>query len=378
MYIGFAKTKEDFDQAINLVANTFSSRENFNTALDNKRFLFFQNPEYQLENLIVISKKETGVIGACFIADRIFYRGNSFLKGTFLSSICIDEKSRGKGFSKLLINFAIAEAEKRLSDFAIVVARKSADYFYKQFNFWGVSQYNEIQYDIPLKNNKFNKILFFNAKNEDLKEINKLYTSTYSKLFGSCKRSDDYWSYILKKSAMLGCNIILKKINEKIKGYIIHSGSEIYEVATDADLLSSVLLNEFAVKFSFSSITIHCSPKHPFVNELKDIDFSMTKRQCNFGGHMIRIIDYKALEKKLINEFNTRFERLGILDYEEEVKGICSLKYHNKQITFRLIESPWTFNSTCLLLGADYLSSDQKTLSIFESHPFNLPLFDQM
>ena len=199
MYIGCARTKEDLNQAINIATKTFRSKGNFDLELINKRFLMFPNNVDQIKDVIIIADDMTGVIGACFLIDRFFYRGAFLLKGTFFSSICISEECRGKGLSKLLLNFAITEAEKRGSDFAVLIARRAADFFYNQFNFWGLAQYNKIQYEPSSDEGICNRSLFFDAKKEDIEKINEIYVYTYSSLLGSCERTNNYCVYLLKR-----------------------------------------------------------------------------------------------------------------------------------------------------------------------------------
>ena len=295
-----------------------------------------------------------------------------------MSSICIEEIYRGKGLSKLLINCAIAEVEKRGSDFAILIARRAADFFYNQFDFWGVAEYNKIQFELSMDESICNTSLFFDAKKEDLVKMNEIYISTYSSLLGSCKRTDNYWSYILKKASLQNCNVIVSKLNKKLNGYIIHSGSEVYEFGSDSTSSSFDMLNTFGRQSSFNKLTLHCSPKHPVVNELQSLDFSVTKRQCSYGGHMVRIINHQSMLKILENECRSKFEYLGLSEYKEEIAGAYLLKLSNKDISLKLLDSPHTFKSTCFLMGAEHLSALPKGFSIFKPQPFNVSLFDQI
>ena len=378
MYIGCARTNDDLNQAINIATKTFRSKGNFDHELINKRFLMFPNNANQLKDVIVIADNITGVIGACFLIDRFFYRGSFSLKGTFFSSICISEQSRGKGLSKLLLNYAITEAEKRASDFAILIARRAADFFYNKFNFWGLAQYNKIQYEISVDEVVCNRSLFFDAKKEDLEKINQIYISTYSFLLGSCERTNNYWSYLLKKAKQQNCNLTVSKLNDKVNGYIIYSGAEVYEFASDSNSSCFDMLNNFGRKFLFNKLTLNCSSKHPIVNELQNIDFFITKRQCSYGGHMVRIVNHQSMLKVLEEECRSKFDQLKIKNYEEEVEGACKLKLFNNDISLKLLDSPYSFKSTYFLMGAEYLSGAQKGFSIFETKPFNVLLFDQI
>jgi predicted acetyltransferase len=378
MYIGCARTKEDLNQAINIATKTFRSKGNFDLELINKRFLMFPNNVDQIKDVIIIADDMTGVIGACFLIDRFFYRGAFLLKGTFFSSICISEECRGKGLSKLLLNFAITEAEKRGSDFAVLIARRAADFFYNQFNFWGLAQYNKIQYEPSSDEGICNRSLFFDAKKEDIEKINEIYVYTYSSLLGSCERTNNYWFYLLKRVNQQNFKVIVSKLNDKVNGYIIYSGAEVYEFASDSNTSCLDMLNNFGIKFSFNKLTLHCSSKHSILKELQNIDFIVTKRQCSYGGHMVRIINHQSILKVLEAECRSRFEQLNLTDYEEEVDGACMLKLCNNNISLNLLDSPYTFKSTCFLMGVEYLSVAQKGFSIFEPKPFNVLLFDQI
>jgi predicted acetyltransferase len=377
MYIGCARGKQDIDSAIELATKIFLPNENFQFGFKSKKNLMFQNSENHFNDVVVIAQ-DGNVIGACFLIDRLFYRGDFILKGTFLSSICISESSRGKGLSKLLISCAITEVQERLSDFAILIARKAADFFYNQFNFWGVAQYNKIQYSISSNVENYKKYIFFDVTKRDLTEINKIYSMTYSSLLGSCIRSDLMWHNILNKASQQNYKILVSKVNNKINGYIIHSGNELFEFASVSDASCFDMLNNFGRHFSFNDLTLHCSPKHPIVNSLKNIDFSITKRQCNYGGHMVRIINHKTFLGILEKECESRLRQIGLSDYTEKRNEEALLQVFNGDVSLKLIESPYTYNSTCFLMGIECLSETLKNFSIFDTQPFNVPLLDQV
>lgn len=378
MYQGIARNKREMELAIALAISTFrSENETSEESLEIKGLLLSPCRTLTETDVIVLVSKSDEIYGACFLVDRELYRHRRTLKGTFLTSICIAESYRGRGFSKLLLNEAILECERRGSIFAILIARRAVDYFYNQFLFWGLSQYSKLTLSLPKSN--FSNIEFqINPASEaDIIDINTIYQNTYENLYGSFVRTTEYWRYILWKTKIQQLNFSVFKTKERIIGYLISKENEIFELAAAPGFNLIDFLYEFQVRNSVNLFNLHVSERHPIVQELSNIDFSIIKRQCKFGGHMVRVINHKKLMQYLMEEINEEIIRFGINNYKENFNGI-QIEVREGNLNATIVGSPFNFENTSLLFGATTLSSACNFNTIFKSQSFNVQLLDQI
>lgn len=380
MYIGSARNLKDVERAIDLATKTFRSSENLDIATANKKFILSPIGNVSAQDVVVLVDEDNEVLGTCFLFDRLFYRGESRLKGTFLSSICVAERSRGRGLSKLIMNYAIDECGRRDSAFAILIARRAVDYFYNKFNFWGLSQYSTIKINlnnIPAPLNGLG-VSVNTATEDDLFVINCLYESTYSAQLGSCERSMEYWKYVLLKARFQNNEFLVFKIQDVVCGYIIFSGSEVYEIASKANLSYLNLLQHLGESYSLTNININInsSSQHPIVDEFHLVDFTVIQRQCVYGGHMVRIINsdilLKILEKEL-HDFFTKINSKGYFEVTEDYE----INFTEGKVSVTLNSSAFGYKNTFNLMNVSYLSTTQSALSILKPNSFNISIIDQ-
>lgn len=376
MYIGCARSPQELELALSLAAVTFRSNEEVSTALDAKLRLMSPGVKITEDDVVVIAGDDQNILGACFLIDRQFTKNDIRIKGTFLSSICIAEAYRGKGLSSHLMNVAIAECGKRSSDFAILIARKAVDHFYNKFGFWGVAAYSRLSFkfdEIATLNSKF-AINF--ATEMDIESLKIIHASVYGPLLGSCERSFEQWRHILWKAKWQGFSFVVFKTMDITAGYVIYSGSDIYEIAASANESNVALLACLGREFSITTFTLHVSQCHPLVRELRDIDFSVTNRQCTYGGHMARIIEDKKLlsiiRQGLKAKCKPREQRLYTLSTDDFVVKIAV-----GNIDVELLNSAISFRNTCHLLGASYVTADNEVRDLLNLSPFNILVCDQ-
>lgn len=339
-YIGCAESKQDVQYAIKLIKKVFY------LGTDSNKFIFPK--EHLVEKNVVVVKVNNQVIATSLINDRIFYLKNIKISCSFLSFICVNELHRGKGFSKKLMEFSIQLCVDRGKKACFVIARKSVDYYYNKFSFYGFSNYPKI----IIKNGKipFNKKLNFVPLDiSSINEIKETYHVVYNKLFGSFYRNKENWNFILKKARKINVELcIIRDFDDKTMGYICFDKLNIYEIALNSQKDYPQVLKNIMYKQKSDSITFHGSTNHPLASKIENFDHTVSYRKCWYGGHMIRINDENIFSsklpknklKKIINKEN---------DYHEGLNQNYSLK-------------------DTLNLEAD----------IFSDYVINIPLMDQI
>lgn len=378
IYIGLARDSHDIEAALLLAAKTFNTSKDLSKeAFKNKKILLSPNGSFDENDVVILANGKNEVCGTCFLVDRDFYRNGIKLKSTFLSSICISKSFRGKGFSRLLMDEAIKKCEERGSSFAVLIARKAVDYFYNKFSFWGLSEYSKINLKIIDKTISSLIYSVLPATDKDLAIVNKIYDSIYSKLYGSCKRSNKYWKYVLWKTKVQQFNFLIFRSEDKVIGYVIFQENDIYEIASTNNISSLEFLYMLRHNYSMNNIKLHCSNEHPIISELKELDFSINRRQCIFGGHMVRIIDEDYLFRCLEEEVQQKALKLGISNHTE-IYGDNSITIQDNRIDIKMPTHPYSYENTCFLMMADRLSVVPKKNILYKPYSFNIPYLDQI
>ena len=378
MYIGCARDARDIEGALLLATKIFNSTKDLSEELfKNKKILVSPYNTLYEKDVVILANDQNEICGTCILTDREFYKNDIRLKGTFLSSICISESHQGQGFSRILMDEAIKKCEERGSSFAVLIARKDVDYFYNKFSFWGLSEYSTVNFRIPDKLTSYSDYSISPATNKDLATVNELYDSTYAKLFGSCVRSIKYWNYVLWKTERQQFNFSIFRSKGIVIGYVIFQDDDIYEIATTNNTSNLELLYIMRERYSMNNVTLHCSSQHPLIFELGELDFSCTRRQCYFGGHMVRILDADCLLSCLEGEVQHAALTLGISNHTE-VNGDSAIKIRDKKLDVKILGSPYDYKNTCFLMMANSLSIFSDKNIVYKPSSFNIPYFDQI
>ena len=346
------KDSNRIDEAVSLIIKVFFKGDIEKFILPNKTLVH--------KNIIIIENDDNLIVGTSIIIDREIYFNRNIVKASLISFVCIDEKYRGFGLSRKLINCFIDESKKRKSVISLVIARKIVDNFYNKFNFNGISQYSKIKTSID--NIHVEQEFDFIHLNEKFHhEINKIYNLTYSKTHGAFLRNSNYWVYVDKKVKALGLKL-QAVINKKICGYVIYDKNNIFEIALNDNVNYLDVISQLVYQNKINkNLSIHCSLDHPINFYTKNIDYSITNRQCKYGGHMIRINDLIYLKKNFLKQV------------EMNNKVIEKFKTEIMKLEFKNLN----YENLSLLAFSNILSNSKYSQQSF-SKSFNIPLMDQI
>lgn len=310
-YLGLAEKDKDVLSAISLIKKVFYSEIGTENFILPKASLVKKN--------IVVIKENNEVVATSIINDRLFFLKNKKIPCSFLSFICVDNFHRNKGLSRILMDFSIKLCESRRKKACFVIARKSADYFYNKFSFYGFSNYPKI----VIKNRDYHygrKLNFVPLQPSLIYEIKEIYNSVYQKLLGSFFRNYEYWDYIIKKAKKINVKIsLIKDSYNNFLGYICFDKGNIYELAlNNLEDYPRVLKNLMDIE-KLDSIIFHGGTNHPLANEIELFDYTVSYRKCWYGGHMIRINDEEFFTNLLLNE-NQKKRTIKNLKSQEYLK----------------------------------------------------------
>lgn len=293
-YIGLARNKIEVRQAIDLANLVFYNEK------ESKHFIYPQRSLEKNSVVVVVFKKQ--VVGAAFIHERELFFREVKLPVSFLSYICIHKDYRKKGLSTKLMDKTIQIAEVNKNAASIVIARKAVDHYYTQFSFYGFSNYPKIEVRLlDFKKNSGNK--FIPLTRELINEVSPIYHNVYVKLTGACYRSLDDWYFIIDKAKDTGVNLNVILNNEsKIIGYIAYKNKDIFEFSLIDKCLYESTLTDFTLFLNQLKVCFHFGNKHPLFNEIRNLDFTYSYRECWYGGHMMRINNEAIFKKMLYKE----------------------------------------------------------------------------
>jgi predicted GNAT family N-acyltransferase len=377
VYIGTARNTKEVNDAILLAANIFQNKELGRDGETIKKTLMQAGRLIKRKNIVIISNNVGTVLACCFLADKIFRIRGLECKGTFLTSIAVKDDYRGQGLSRLLMKKAIEECNFRFSTIAILIARKSVDFFYNKFEFWGVSSYSkismkssEISSKIKIKNRRMTLV--------DIPKVNNLYKKTYSNLLGSVKRFKDDWAFIEWKVSLIKAKfIVFENHKNEILGYSIYKENKIYEISAINECKYVDLLYSLGLKNLYEDIFLCVGPDHPLIDELASIDYSLTQRSCHYGGPMVRVLDEKLLTSLMVNDIKNNIECSQLNEFEHSDIGVkINIKRGMINVNFPRMEN--NYMNTSFLIGADIIGSNLNTKKLLSLRQFNVLELDQL
>ncbi len=301
-YIGHPKTLTDLKESIKLATNIFKQNNN-NINYNKKLILWKYKKKIDLKSIIIIKDNKNNIIGLTRLIPKKFKLNNKILNVCGLSSICIHEKYRSKGLSIKLINYSLQYAQNNYFDLAILFARKNLDHYYNQFGIFGVSHYSSLTINSSdLLSQCKEKYDLKKIKISDLKSVQKIYNTTYLKCNGVFYRDLNFWKYIMHKNKIDKNKFEIIKDKKNILGYLIRKSNHIYEIGFSSKINKNKLLR--TLYLSKKQIKIDILQNHPVLNFIYNLDHTFSFRQCNYGGHMLKILNIKKLKKISKHKFN--------------------------------------------------------------------------
>lgn len=294
------KDKSEVDKGFVLAKKTFKNIKHHN--LIDK---FYASDKLKNINL-VINLNNNEVIGFSINIIKFIYLFKTKIKCGFISSICIEKKYRGKGFSKLLIEESNNNLKKNNVLLSIVIARKKLDYFYNKFNFWGVSYFPKIiikkKFDLDINTNRY---FLKPVKLSDINSINKLYRNTYSKINNFIPRNLNNWSFIIEKCKNEKINFFKYCSANNIDGYVVFKNNDIYEISSRKNSFYIKFIDYLMYKTYSETLIIHTNFNHQIYKSFYNYKTEYFYRNVPQGGHMIKILNTSSFLKKF-KDFKTK------------------------------------------------------------------------
>jgi predicted acetyltransferase len=283
--VSIAKSNSELELALDLVCQVFFSHTNMTQEIFRRRKeLDWHNFDFFEKDSVIVSKDSNKIVGVIRIVYRVFHIEGEIYKAAGFTDVCVNDKYRGKGISRLMMEYANNVVNAKC-DIGLLFASKKVDYYYNKYGFWGVSTYNKL----IVKNQIFkSNACLQSAINQNLDYFDYLYNQKYSNLNGFMERTSKYWVYILEKCLQLKIKFKAIVVNNKVCGYCIYKDNVIYEIAYNSSVDIKDILAQFKI---YHEVLMEIDEQHDVVSQLKFLDVTLCSRSCIFGGHMIKILN---------------------------------------------------------------------------------------
>lgn len=279
------------------------------TLIPHRRFIFYTS-EKKIKGFFLLLKRQVWLGGKLFSVCGMSY-------------MVVDEKLKNLSASAFLKKKLFEESYK--SDLTIGFARKVMDRYWYHYGFLGVSSFSK--FSISLKSFqqfKDDNISYSDSTcNNDIEDLNKIYTLTYKHLYGSFLRDREAWSYLLfsgvKKFKLI------KVLNKgKVWGYFFYKNNEIYEVGVKNKQYRKMLQ---AIYLFFNSkksenLIFNLSFNHELIKRMSIYSHERYEKFVPEGGHLIRINNIKRFIKKISPVLEKQYLMLNLKPFTKKINGI--------------------------------------------------------
>lgn len=254
----------------------------FNVADQNVQESIYEKYSADLDQnyLIGLELFENGdLVASAISCYRQFYTDCSPLKLSFLTQVIVQERYRGLGYLRKLIDFAQEVDQKNLSLGSIVIARRSVGNLYSKFGYLGFGVFPNITVAKPdVQEPQASTILM------SWELIAIAYQNIYQSIPGSIYRSVEYWNYISKEVDRGRYRLGTIKYRNDL-GYYLFSKEDCYEIAATTESIVPELI-KLALSQGVRNFKI--ASNHPFFSEIILAGGVYTVRPEREEGHMLK------------------------------------------------------------------------------------------
>ena len=233
---------------------------------------------------------------------QIMYIGSVLSDVTFLTSVYIFPKFRGRGYLLPLLTTAeeLAISEKCIA--SIVVARRAVKDMYSKYGYFGFSVFPSVSLNQNALENRKSPAPPLNLES---KQFNESYLKTYLNIDGTLVRNSLYWDSI-KYAIEQGLIGLLEDI--ATKSYILTKQSTAIEIVGSAEGLVNLLRN-----YCIEQLLI--SKDHPLFKTLMLLGGEYRYRPEPTGGHLIKVFHENSDVGKLLLSLKLSDSNLADIEF---------------------------------------------------------------
>jgi predicted acetyltransferase len=233
--------------------------------------------EKKLINLELV--EDGNLVASALSSYQEFYADCGPLKLSFLTQVIVQQKYRGRGHLRKLMEFAQVVDEKNSSLASIVIARKRVGNLYSRFGYFGFGVFPHISIKGALT-----RELHIPSDAIVWEKVYIAYQSTYKNIPGSIYRSSEHWNHIRNEINRDKYGLVTIESGKEL-AYLIFFEEQCYEIASTSGALYSDLLQE-ALRHGIRKFRIGAN--HPFFPVIFSAGGEYVVRPEREEGHMLK------------------------------------------------------------------------------------------
>ena len=354
IYYGLARSAHEIAAAQTLAARVFGEILALDpiAQVENKTILW---NEPRGAPLVVVAVLEDGrVVGVARLLKRTLRRGGQTFSCMGFSSIAVDPALRGQGLSGPLMEAALRVAREAGAVIGLLFGRRVVDHFYTQFGFHGLSSYSRLRIQPLLSGDGVVLRPMLELTDELLFNFQTVYSQCYGSTFGWIERSSEMWRFQLLKMDRKRIDVTVIDWQQRMAGYLIRHGGVIHEIAVAKGVPWEMVLAQVASVSRQETLVVEVPPEHPVLTSLAQLDITLETRQCDFGGHMVIVLDENKVCQAAEERVRHNARRAGLAPALESWDGV-TIQWDGVDAAVHRT-GPMDFPAMSRLLGAKTLT----------------------
>ena len=353
-YYGLARSAQEIVAAQALAASVFGKILALDPIVESENKALLWN-EPGKPPLVVVAVLDDGrVVGVARLLQRTLGRGGQVFSCVGFSSIAVDSAFQGQGLSVPLMEAALRVARETGAVVGLLFGRQALDYYYTRFGFHGLSSYSRLRLQSLSKGDGVVLRPMLELTDELLLHFQAVHSQCYGTTFGWIERSLEMWRFQLLKMRRESIDVMVIDWQQRMAGYLIHHGGVIHEIAAAKGVPWEMVLAQVSAISQGESLVVEIPPEHPALAALARLDITLETRQCDFGGHMVVVLDENKVCQAAEERVRHRARRAGLAPALESWDGV-TIQWDGVEAAVHRT-GPMDFPALSRLMGAKTLT----------------------
>jgi GNAT superfamily N-acetyltransferase len=361
-YIGPARSQQEVAFARELAAHVFSAMHGGSgpDTAEHKHFLWDEPGFPGSEHIVVACGAAGDVLAAVRLLPRSLRRGQEKIPVAGISSVCVVESHRGCGLGREIMEAALHQGASLGYELTVLFARRAVDRLYPRFDIWGLASYTSLRFKLDKSTSE--PLTTRHAAKSDIPQLVEDHEVSYARCFGWLDRTEAHWSFLLAGAPRRQLSVFIIETGGSRVGYAVLSGDHVVELGVSK---AAAGLDVFrALPAHRASQHVVLPPLHVALPCLEGLDLTVSSRVCEYGGHMVGILDRARARDRLAERVRRHALELRLGPTEENVDGI-TVRWTGTAATVELNEvnaAVLGLRTTARLVGASLADRHEESV----------------
>jgi L-amino acid N-acyltransferase YncA len=319
MYVGPARTSNELDDARRLAGRVLEANATAAEARDHKSFLWSEPGFPGLDHVVVVTTPGGEVQAVVRLLPRCLRRQGERFKVAGVSSVCVVETHRKRGLGRLVMEAALEQARKLGYEVTALFARRAVDHLYTRFDIWGLASYSKLAIAPAAVGEQQDGAVTVRALEEsDIPTAARWHSSCYRDCFGWFERSLEEWSFLRKRAQRRQMSLVVAETGGVAMGYAVLQSTRVVEIGFEETADAKPMLRALVP----TQALVDLPPRHVLLSRIHNLDLTVSSRRCEYGGHMVGVIDRAAVCRHLATRIVDRARALQLAPCDERIDGL--------------------------------------------------------